>query len=127
MEYFFVDSILAFRKKQFDVSQLNLFQFLRQRTGINSAMSHLLCQYMGYSSYIKIKDVDSDYVTDKLRFFFIRNRDSLDKLIHEYVNKNVNTLIKIKSYKGLRHYYKYPTRGQRTRSNARTSRKRKIL
>lgn len=31
--------------------------------------------------------------------------------------------VELKSYKGLRHKYKYPVRGQRTRTNAKTTKK----
>jgi small subunit ribosomal protein S13 len=36
------------------------------------------------------------------------------------VNSNIRRLIEIGSYRGLRHRRGLPTRGQRTRSNART-------
>lgn len=125
MDFFFVDSILAFRKKIFDLQYLNFYQFLRQRNGINAAMAKLLSRHMGYNELIKLSDIESDFVTEKLRYFFIRNRSYLDKSLTERVNTQINKLVKMKSYRGLRHYYKYPTRGQRTRSNARTSRLRK--
>lgn len=34
--------------------------------------------------------------------------------------KQIETSIRLGSYRGVRHVFKYPCRGQRTRSNART-------
>ena len=39
---------------------------------------------------------------------------------------NLNFLFKIKSYRGLRHKFKYPSRGQRTHTNAKTKQKFKL-
>lgn len=38
------------------------------------------------------------------------------------VGNNIKRLIDIKSYRGMRHAHKLPSRGQRTRTNARTKR-----
>ena len=38
------------------------------------------------------------------------------------VGENVKRLIEIKSYRGMRHAHRLPSRGQRTRTNARTKR-----
>lgn len=42
------------------------------------------------------------------------------------VGENIKRLIEIKSYRGLRHTQKLPSRGQRTRSNARTKRGKRV-
>ncbi len=41
----------------------------------------------------------------------------------KYVFKNIKFLINTNTYRGKRHYYKYPVRGQRTHTNAKTARK----
>jgi ribosomal protein S13 len=41
----------------------------------------------------------------------------------KYVFKNIKFLINTNTYTGKRHYYKYPVRGQRTHTNAKTARK----
>ncbi len=38
------------------------------------------------------------------------------------VGNNIKRLVEIKSYRGMRHSHKLPSRGQRTRTNARTKR-----
>ena len=40
--------------------------------------------------------------------------------LHRIVTSNIRRLKEIKSYRGLRHHLGLPTRGQRTRTNART-------
>ena len=42
--------------------------------------------------------------------------------LRKEVSDNIKRLIEIRSYRGLRHVKKLPVRGQRTRSNARTKR-----
>jgi small subunit ribosomal protein S13 len=49
----------------------------------------------------------------------LRTGKQLQKAIH----KNIDFLIKIKTYKGIRHKLKYPARGQRTHTNAKTKKK----
>jgi small subunit ribosomal protein S13 len=45
--------------------------------------------------------------------------------LRRLIRENVDRLKRIGSYRGLRHKMRLPTRGQRTRSNARTSKGRK--
>ena len=59
------------------------------------------------------------------RFSRIVNKISIEKKLKEKVQNNITFLSNIKSYKGNRHRLKYPTRGQRTHTNAKT-RKKKI-
>lgn len=42
--------------------------------------------------------------------------------LRRHISDNIKRLIDIRSYRGLRHVKKLPLRGQRTRSNARTKR-----
>ena len=49
--------------------------------------------------------------------------EKIDKTCDDYI-KSLNKLIKkIKTYKGIRHKLKYPCRGQRTHTNAKTVKK----
>ena len=48
------------------------------------------------------------------------------KFLKETIKKNIEFLIELKSYKGIRHKLKYPVRGQRTHTNAKTRIKFKI-
>jgi small subunit ribosomal protein S13 len=44
-------------------------------------------------------------------------------LLQTIIKKRINNQVAIKSYKGLRHKNRYPVRGQRTHTNAKTQRK----
>jgi small subunit ribosomal protein S13 len=46
--------------------------------------------------------------------------------LQRIVSGNIKRLIDIKAYRGLRHAQKLPSRGQRTKTNARTRRGRKV-
>ena len=47
----------------------------------------------------------------------------LGKKLYTSVKENLEFLSKIKTYRGLRHKFKYPSRGQRTHTNAKTKQK----
>jgi len=51
----------------------------------------------------------------------------LEVRIKRIIFQNIKNLYKIESYKGLRHKDSLPTRGQRTRTNASTKKKYKII
>jgi len=45
------------------------------------------------------------------------------KILKDEIYEFIEFLIKTRTYKGIRHKLKYPTRGQRTHTNAKTSKK----
>lgn len=126
MLFNFIDSILPFRKKVKNLDKLNMYQFLTQRYGIGSRLSKLIIEHCGYSGQFMARSVPSNYVADKIRKLFIRSLPSLDNNLREYMVKQIENSIRIGCYRGVRHVFKYPCRGQRTRSNAKT-RKRMVF
>ena len=68
----------------------------------------------------RVKDLDEAEVT-RLREFIDRNYIVEGDLRRE-VNMNIKRLMEIGSYRGMRHRRNLPSRGQRTRTNARTRR-----
>jgi small subunit ribosomal protein S13 len=52
----------------------------------------------------------------------VLDRIMLEGNLRRVINDNIDRLRRIKSYRGMRHSAGLPTRGQRTRSNARTKR-----
>ncbi len=71
------------------------------------------------SSDIRVKDL-TEAQTAALRDFIAKNYKVEGDLRRE-VQMNIKRLIEIGCYRGLRHRRNLPTRGQRTRTNARTS------
>lgn len=69
---------------------------------------------------IRVRDLDENQLT-RLREYIDRNYKVEGDLRRE-VNMNIKRLMEIGSYRGLRHRRNLPSRGQRTRTNARTLR-----
>jgi small subunit ribosomal protein S13 len=86
----------------------NTFLEFNQRAGLNKRLD---------SFFLKQKHI--------YRFNKIVNKKVVEKKLKEKIKNNIIFLSNIKSYKGNRHRLKYPTRGQRTHTNAKT-RKKKI-
>ncbi|MCB0083015.1 MAG: 30S ribosomal protein S13 [Caldilineaceae bacterium] len=68
----------------------------------------------------RVKDLDENQLT-RLREYIDRNYKVEGDLRRE-VSMNIKRLIEIGTYRGLRHRRNLPSRGQRTRTNARTLR-----
>ena len=87
---------------------------------------------VGPSNSVKILEkvgIDSEVNTDDLTEEEInRLREVIDKEylvegeLRKEINQNIKRLIEIGSYRGTRHRFNLPVRGQRTRTNARTRR-----
>lgn len=120
--FFFADNLLSFRTKKYRLDKLNLYQFFQQRIGINKTLSLRLSLYMGYSPYYNSKKVKKSSKALEVKQFLIDNSRYFDKNIKKLESSNIEKYLRNRSYKGTRHRYKYPTRGQRTRSNANTIR-----
>lgn len=56
----------------------------------------------------------------------INERNIVEGELHRVVSTNVKRLKDIKSYRGMRHANNLPSRGQRTKTNARTRRGKKL-
>lgn len=88
--------------------------------GIGPALSRKILAQTGVNPITKVGDLAEDEVN--------RLREVIDKgyrvegELRKEVNLNINRLIEIGSYRGLRHRRGLPVRGQRTRTNARTKR-----
>jgi len=88
--------------------------------GIGNSTSEKILAATQIDPNIRVKDLDEAQVT-RLREYIDRNFQVEGDLRRE-VNMNIKRLIEIGSYRGLRHRRNLPSRGQRTRTNARTRR-----
>ena len=88
--------------------------------GIGSSVSRRILAQAEIAPDTKVKDLTEDEVN--------RLREIIDKQyrvegeLRKEINFNIKRLVEIGSYRGLRHRYGLPARGQRTRTNARTKR-----
>lgn len=100
----------------------SVFYALTSIYGIGRSRSFLICNKLGFSCNLKIKNLNKEQVNglikliEELNFELSGNLKKLRLL-------RVKKLISIKSYKGLRKAQGLPVRGQRTHTNSRTSRK----
>jgi small subunit ribosomal protein S13 len=88
--------------------------------GIGLTTSKKVLATVGLSEDTRVKDLTEDEV-NRLREYIDRNFRVEGDLRRE-VALNIKRLQEIGSYRGLRHRRKLPSRGQRTRTNARTLR-----
>lgn len=85
--------------------------------GIGRATSAKICDAAGITQSTKIKDV-SDSEMERLREGVARFTVEGD--LRRDITMNIKRLMDLGCYRGFRHRKGLPTRGQRTRTNART-------
>jgi small subunit ribosomal protein S13 len=91
--------------------------------GIGKFHANLFCNKLGFSKNLKVKNLSKEQITKLIKLIELSNKtigNDLKKLRLLKTKK----ILSIKSYKGLRRKQGLPVRGQRTHTNARTSRKR---
>ena len=93
--------------------------------GIGWYKSILIVSKMGLSFPFLFKNLNSYNL--QLLSFILDFYTWLDSRIRHFVSQNIRKLVEINAYKGLRHKDSLPVRGQRTRTNASTKKKIKIL
>lgn len=88
--------------------------------GVGRSVSEKILAATQIDGNIRVKDLDETQV-NRLREYIDRNFVVEGDLRRE-VSMNIKRLIEIGSYRGIRHRRNLPSRGQRTRTNARTRR-----
>ena len=86
--------------------------------GIGKKHSVDICKITKISESKRINQLTDDEVL-KIRECIEKNFRVEGELRSE-ISRNIKRLMDLKTYRGLRHRYKLPTRGQRTSTNART-------
>ena len=86
--------------------------------GIGPTTSKKILAETGVDPDIRVRDLTEDYLA-KLRDYITANITTEGDL-HREVRQNINRLMEIGCYRGLRHRRGLPVRGQRTHTNART-------
>jgi len=88
--------------------------------GIGRAQSYKILDQAGVDAVVKSDDLTEEEV-NRVREIIDREYVVEGELRKE-VNLNIKRLMEIGSYRGMRHRYNLPVRGQNTRRNARTRR-----
>lgn len=100
----------------------SIFFALTSIFGIGKSNSLIICKKLGFSKNFKIKNLSKEQIQtlvaliESLNLILVSDLKKFKSLI-------IKNLIAIKSYRGLRLKQGLPVRGQRTHTNARTSRK----
>lgn len=108
---------MYFLDTNFRESKSVLFE-LKQVYGIGKTRAEIICQKLGLSPNYKFINLTSGQLA-KLASLTISLK--LNSELKRVKNLTGSKLISIKSYRGLRRIKGFPVRGQRTRTNARTS------
>ena len=88
--------------------------------GIGPSLSRKILAQADITAETKVNNLTDDEVK-RLREVIDRGQN-VEGELRKAVDLNIKRLIEIGSYRGLRHRYGLPVRGQRTRTNARTRR-----
>jgi len=93
--------------------------------GLNKNTSVLICKKLGFSINFKVKNLSQDQINDILKVI-----EDSDLLLTQNLKKFKLSIFKravvTQSYKGKRRVKGLPVRGQRTHTNARTARKKRL-
>jgi small subunit ribosomal protein S13 len=92
--------------------------------GVGDTTAAKILEGTGISADTRVKDLTEAEIS-KLREYIDKNFRVEGDLQRE-VSQNIKRLKEINSYRGLRHKANLPVHGQRTKTNARTKRGRKI-
>ncbi len=101
------------RDKKVDVSLCYIY-------GIGRATAGRICRDANVSRETKVRELTDDEVS-RIREYIDKNF-TVEGELRKQVRQDIQRLIEINSYRGMRHRRGLPVRGQRTRTNARTKR-----
>jgi small subunit ribosomal protein S13 len=102
----------------------SIFFALTHVFGIGKPNSIFICKKLGFSKNLKVKNLSKEQIQKLVSTIELSNLTLIGDL-KKFKALKIKNLLSIKSYKGLRLKQGLPVRGQRTHTNARTSRKRR--
>lgn len=88
--------------------------------GIGAAVSRRIIEEAGIDATVKVNNL-SEAELSRIREIIDR-KYRIEGDLRKEVNLNIKRLMDIGSYRGMRHRYNLPCRGQQTQTNARTRR-----
>nr|YP_010394564.1 ribosomal protein S13 [Phytophthora podocarpi]DAZ88611.1 TPA_asm: ribosomal protein S13 [Phytophthora podocarpi]DAZ89040.1 TPA_asm: ribosomal protein S13 [Phytophthora podocarpi] len=89
--------------------------------GINEFQSNKICKNIGINPQITLNKLKNNHVNRLVTY--INKNLKVEQLLKKYKTERLNELIEIKSNRGIRQSLGLPVRGQRTHTNAKTSKK----
>nr|YP_010394760.1 ribosomal protein S13 [Phytophthora tubulina]DAZ89197.1 TPA_asm: ribosomal protein S13 [Phytophthora tubulina] len=89
--------------------------------GINEFQSKKICKNIGINPQITLNKLKNNHVNRLIDY--INKNLKVEQLLKKYKIEKLNELVEIKSNRGIRQNQGLPVRGQRTHTNAKTSKK----
>jgi len=93
--------------------------------GINEYQSKKICKNIGINPQITLNKLKNNHVNRLINY--INKYLKVEQLLRKSKNERLNELLEIKSNRGIRQSQGLPVRGQRTHTNAKTSKKLKKI
>ena len=86
--------------------------------GIGQSLARRICSKANVPGSIRVRNLTEEQLNNLRKI--IENDYKVEGMLRSETTMNIKRLLDIGSYRGLRHRRGLPTRGQRTRTNART-------
>ncbi len=93
---------------------------LRYIFGIGYGIAGQICDHAAVAPETKVRELTDEEIS-RIREYIDRNF-TVEGELRRQVRQNIQRLVEINSYRGIRHRRGLPVRGQRTQTNARTKR-----
>lgn len=93
--------------------------------GINEFQSKKICKNIGINPQINLNNLKNNHLNRIITY--INKNLKVEQLLKQKKTERLNELVEIKSTRGIRQSQGLPVRGQRTHTNAKTSKKLKKI
>nr|WRY73374.1 ribosomal protein S13 [Phytophthora cinnamomi] len=93
--------------------------------GINEYQSKKICKNIGINPQITLNKLKNNHVNRLINY--INKNLKVEQFLKKSKTERINELVEIKSNRGIRQSQGLPVRGQRTHTNAKTSKKLKKI
>jgi small subunit ribosomal protein S13 len=98
---------------------------LRYIYGIGPARAKQICDALKFPDDLRAKDLTDEQIIEISRY--IEQNFKVEGDVRREITMNIKRLQDLKTYRGMRHRMHLPVRGQRTKTNARTRKGKKVV
>lgn len=99
-------------------SNKKVYYALNKIFGIGLTQSFNICKLLNITPNTKVNQLTDTQISNITKL--IKKNYIIEDSLRKYKRLNIRRLSQTKSYRGMRHIYNLPVRGQRTSTNART-------
>nr|YP_006280834.1 ribosomal protein S13 [Cyanophora paradoxa]ADW79188.1 ribosomal protein S13 [Cyanophora paradoxa] len=102
-----------------------VFAGLQKIFGVGKFRAKKICNALLITPFYKVKQLNRNQIIRLSQY--IENNYNVGIDLQNQIKSNFKNLVKISSYRGIRHTLKLPVRGQRTHTNSQTKKKIKYV